>query len=1060
MNRKKAIGAWLTWGLTGCGLLFAPAAFGQSTGVLTGAVVDATTRQPVADVVVTATSPALQGEQIVVTDKTGSYRISQLPPGNYTVRLDREAYKPYSSGAITLRVNSTIRVNVTLAPTTIEEDIVVVARPPTVDVGSTTTGVIVGSELTRRIAVTPPGTHTGALRSFETLALLAPTARLEGGGVSLNGAAATENRIQIDGLASNNVNHGLNDSPLIVDFIKEMNIITGGYMPEFGRSTGGVLDVVTKSGSNEFHGSVFTTFTPGGLEGERTLVRRQGTSVSADTRLSSLRDFGFELGGPILKDRLWFYGGLNLAAHEDQITRRLNRLRYETNTDGSLKLDESGSPIRAKDERGFQLADPIPGTDKTYYASRYTAQYIGKLTWLLHPSHTLTLTAHGSPSTSGGDGKFSLYPTSGAQVFGTIEGFGPAAFTGVGRIEKSSIHDVSLKLASAFMEKRLLLDVMVGAHLAGFKVLPADGSEMGSGEGLSRVPGIFWQRGYPGAHSITDFEPVPAGSGCDAPGTAKAIYCPVTTYRSGGPGYLEDSTHNRYQGKAVATYLASALGHHVIKAGVDIEATRRIFQQANTGGVWIAEGFDGSVFQAFHFGTLVSPDEVFVPARQTFDATSTLIGGFIQDSWSVLDRVTLNAGVRYDAQIISTNEGTGMTVPSQWSPRVGVIYDFTRDGRSKLFASYARYYQNVALQLANRFTNNEITISNVPAAVCDPRDLENIAACDAPENRLNIGAPYNPDRKWNFLGSQRAPVDPELEPQSLDEISLGGEYEVLPGARAGVAYTHRSMNNVIETMSRDEGTTFFIGNPGHGATSDFPKARRDYDAMTLYFERAFASQWLAMGSYTLSHLRGNYSGGSNSSPDFDLISLLPNRDGPLPRDRTHAVKLYGAKEISLPGAVFLNVGASYNAESGAPLNVLGSHPRYGAGHVFILPRGSGGRLPWVHTIDTNLGLGYQISKDSQLTVSVDVFNLFNFQAETSRDELYTYASVRPIVNGTLDDLAETSDEACKQTMSCPTKIVTWAGGSPLDPKGKNPNYGNPTSYQKPRQIRFGAKVTF
>jgi hypothetical protein len=1055
MDRKKTIGAWLTWGIAGCGLLFARTAYGQSTGVLTGAVLDASTRQPVADVAVTATSAALQGEQTVVTDGAGSYRIPQLPPGNYTVRLEKEAYKPYASGGITLRVNSTIRVNVELLPSALKEEIVVVGKAPTVDVGSTTTGVTVDAAVVNRLALNPPGTRNGALRSFDSLALLAPGTHADGLGVSFNGTSSSQNRFQIDGLSVNNSGNALNDSPLSMEFIKEVNIATGGYMPEFGRATGGIYDVLTKSGSNELHGSVFFSVTPGGLEGARTPVRVQGTTVTLDTKLSALRDFGFEVGGPILKDKLWFYGGLNLAFQDNATTRRINRLRYEKSPDGSLKLDESGNPIRSKDEFGFQLADPIPGTEKVYYASKRTYQYIGKLTWLLNPNHNLTLLLHGSPARSGGDGKLSLRPDNGSTFFGGPE-IGPGQFSGIARIETSDIHSASLKLASAFMEKRLLLDVMLGVHHAEFDIRPADGSPVGGSEGVAGVPGVFWTRSSPGYHSIADFEALPAGSGCDPAGTKAAIYCPVTSYRTGGPGHTEEITQNRYQAKATGTYLLSALGHHVIKAGMDLEVTTHHEAEANTGGIWYYEDYGGESFLAFHYGNLVSPNDIFVPATRQFETGSTLIGGFVQDSWSVLDRVTLNAGVRYDAQLISTSESTGMTLPSQWSPRVGAIYDFTRDGRSKVFASFARYYENVTLDIAKGFVSVPLNVSSVSAAACDPRDPANKAACDAPESRQNLGPPFAPNRKWYALGGYRAPVDPDLEAASTDEISVGGEYEIFPQARAGVTYTHRYLNNVIDSMSRDEGTTAFIGNPGYGPTRDFPKAKRDYDAGTLYFQKAFSSEWLAMASYTVSSLRGNYSGGG----DFFVISLLPNRDGPLPGDRTHSLKVFGAKEIALPGSLVLNVGASYQAASGTPLNVLGTHPILGEGGVYILPRGSGGRLPWTHTIDSNLNLGYRISKDSELTVSLSVFNLFNFQGVTAQDELFTYASVRPIIGGTLADLPKEDSDACADAEACPSKLVDFSGGTPFNPKGRNPNYGSPTSYQTPRQVRFGAKVTF
>ena len=93
-------------------LLAAPAAWAQGSAVMTGTVLDASTKKPLPDVVVTVTSPALQGEQTVVTDKSGSYRIPNLPPGSYVLRCEADGYKPCSRGGITLKLDSTIRVNV------------------------------------------------------------------------------------------------------------------------------------------------------------------------------------------------------------------------------------------------------------------------------------------------------------------------------------------------------------------------------------------------------------------------------------------------------------------------------------------------------------------------------------------------------------------------------------------------------------------------------------------------------------------------------------------------------------------------------------------------------------------------------------------------------------------------------------------------------------------------------------------------------------------------------------------------------------------------------------
>jgi hypothetical protein len=149
-----------------------PAADQASSGksTIVGTIVAADTKKGVADVVVTATSPNLLGEQIVVTDAQGQYRIPQLPPGVYTLRFDKESFKPFSRSEIQLRLERTIRVNVELLPDSMSETIEITGRPPTVDVGSTSTGVNVEQDYVRRIAVKRPGGKGGASRSFESLA--------------------------------------------------------------------------------------------------------------------------------------------------------------------------------------------------------------------------------------------------------------------------------------------------------------------------------------------------------------------------------------------------------------------------------------------------------------------------------------------------------------------------------------------------------------------------------------------------------------------------------------------------------------------------------------------------------------------------------------------------------------------------------------------------------------------------------------------------------------------------------------------------------------------------
>jgi outer membrane receptor protein involved in Fe transport len=1080
--------------VAGAGLLATAPAEAQGTAVLTGTVVDTATKRPLADVVVTVTSPALQGEQTVVTDKSGAYRIPNLPAGDYTLRLEGDAYKPYSRGGIALHVNATIRVNAELLPEGIKaEEVVVVGKAPTVDVGSSSTGVTLNQDFVSRIALNAPGGKAAASRSFESLATVAPGAKSDAFGVSVNGATSPENNFVLDGVSVNDPAFGILGTPLSVEFVKELGIITGGYMPEYGKATGGIFDVVTKSGGNEFHGSVFFNVTPGSLEGPRTQIKSAGTTITTQPSLSSLRDFGADIGGYILKDRLWFYGGLQFAFNRQRLSRTLNEFQYKADP------DHIGGSIQQFDKDGFPITKSL-GTPVDYFAEERSIQYIGKLTFLINQDHNLTLSVIGTPTRSGGSGMFP-FDNTGSVAVGNI--IGP--YNTIGGQYFADSNDVSLKYSGAFNNKRQLIDITFGWHHQHQGTLAADGTgpkDVASRTGLAGQPEVVYRLNSPDWHSITDFERMPSGrckpvqvwdpTGGDA-GTGALVTktpCPVENYAKGGPGYLDDTVLDSYQGKAVFTDLLQAAGHHVIKAGVDFAYNSYQHDKAYSGGDVYRENTIGTRFDDYRlYGFMTGPDQAKLLDHYTSKTHTVSVGGFLQDSWQIMDKVTLNVGVRYDAQYMFGADGTmGLALPNQWSPRVGVIYDFTQQGRSKLYANFARYYEGVPLDMADRsFPSEPQVYSRHRNTVCDPTSTgatqPNLAGCsdDAGRRVYPSGAwhpatndpsqaskPMNPSQLWNRVGGGKEPVDPDVSPQSSDEFVVGGEYEVFENARVGVSYTHRYLNKAIEDMSRDEANTYFIGNPGFGIAKDFPKAVRNYDAMTVYFTKNYSNTWLFNASYTLSRLYGNYAGlfrpetaqlDPNITSDFDLRSLLRNRMGLLPGDSTHQLKFYAAKDFVLPAGMDILVGLTYRTRSGAPLNALGSHNLYGSDEVYVIPRGAGGTLntkdftinttrgDWIHNIDMRVGYSVRLSKDSTLGVTMDVFNIFNFQGVTGRDPRYTNSDVAPCAaGGKVPKCVSHSDPG---------------DTSAFDPKNEvNPNYGKPTAYQDPRQFRFGAKVTF
>ncbi len=482
---------------------------------------------------------------------------------------------------------------------------------------------------------------------------------------------------------------------------------------------------------------------------------------------------------------------------------------------------------------------------------------------------------------------------------------------------------------------------------------------------------------------------------------------------------------------------------------------------------------------------------------------SQIAGGFVQDSWSIMDKVTLNLGLRYDSLAMQGTDGLNrLVLNDQWSPRIGVVWDPTQQGRAKIFANYGIYYENIPLDMANRSLSAEVQPR--AAHLCDP--IQGYRVCDANTVRRAVGAgvsPAGPSQLWNVTGAPYpSAIDPNVKSPSNEEIVAGAEYELIPNARLSASYTHRNLPRALEDMSNTDGQTYFIGNPGEGIADSFPKAKRVYDAVTVSFNKTFSDLWLAQVSYTWSRLTGNYDGlwspnyqqqlDPNITANFDLKTLLLNGDGVLSADITHFIKVYLAKEFVVSPVFSISLGGSFNANSGTPVDALGAHPIYGDGLAYILSRGSAGRLPWVTSLDGKVNFNYRFTKDLVLTASVEAFNIFNSQRPTQIDQRYTQDSVGPIIGaapGTVTTAGNPPNTQygglCPQTAvngsndvsSCgqgngnlpkPYRYADGTRGQVVLPDAfqtpvvaaTNPAWGQANAYQPVRQFRFSLRVTF
>ncbi|MDX2014678.1 MAG: TonB-dependent receptor [Myxococcaceae bacterium] len=1037
-------------------------ALAQDGATLTGVVTDVVSGAPVPEVVVTVSSAALDQPRTTKTDADGFYRLTQLPPGAYRLNFQKPSFRPLTRGEAVLRLDTTLRLSVQLHPDgKLAEEVLPVGPPPGVDVASPQQGLSVTGGFLERVPLLTPSV-TG-LRTFEDLARAAPQASVDRFGSGFNGSQATENLYLVDGLQVNDPltgalrsGVGLGGVQLPLEFLEEVNVATGGLSPAFGRGTGGLVNVVTKSGSNTTRGSVWGSWWPGVFTAAGQPLRTQGSSLAFDARRHNTGDFGADLGGAIIKDRLWLYGGVAQGVDRQRVTRTVNRFLL-TDDGQDFLYDDSGN-IRSE-----RLAQASRFDDRRAFT------WLGKLTLRMAPTQTLSLSVFGSDQ---------------QRTAPAFEALSPS-----GALTTTDTTSAVLRYAGRFLDERILVDATVGWNRTEQARLPADGSRLGSTTGAAGAPQTTFRSERP--LSLREFETLPpeVADLCEPAGfvatrrvtfrdTSRFVMaCPVTgsgaAYTFGGPGLLESSQADRLQGRGSVAFLFRALGHHVARAGVDVDWTQARSTRALSGGVALTgTGPVDSPLDAESNARLIGPDALvpLVAARSSASQLST--GAFLQDSWSLLDAVTVNAGLRYDSQQLFDAAGRlGLALNHVLSPRVGFVYDFTNQGRSRLFGNYAVYQQALPLALADRALNGAPTVRTRTS--CDPvGDPANArVACTDEANALPLSSdPLAPSPDTVRLAAGRSVVDPSLRPMTKGELTAGLEYEVFANLRVGLIGTHSWLFNAVEDTSADEGATRFLGNPGSGLASGLPRADRRFFAGTLFVSRAFSDGWLVQSSYTLSSLSGNYAGfirpetgqvAPGFTQAFDTQSVTANQAGALPADQTHLIRAYVAKDFEVTSDVTVLAGLGYEGSSGRPISYLAQHPLVGLDATSVLPRGSGGRTPWLHTVHARAGVLWKLGSSQSMQVTLDVFNLFNVQEAVEVSERFSTAAVTP---ANLPPGADPQEAACLSgnNPTCVTALQkqTGQGLSPVSAADLNPNFKQPTLYQQPLSVRLGVKLSF
>jgi hypothetical protein len=1067
-------------------------AVAQSTsGSVRGIVKEKKTGEPLIAATVVATSSALQGEQVVITDEAGTYFLDNLPPGTYTLTVFYNDAK-FSRGNVLIQLGKQAVVNIPIDTSEATgETIVIQGTAPIVDQGSTETGTTITKDYTNNI---PVG------RTFGAVLGAAAGSQDDLYGASFSGSTSVESAYYVEGINTTDTAFGGISTNLPNEFIQETELITGGYNAEFGRSTGAIINVVTKQGSDEFHGSVFGYFTPGQLVAKSNPIIREGSAISTQTNLDYQYDAGAEVGGPIIPKKLWFHVGFNPSQTKRTTDRTISSFA-DTDMDGVPDINP---------ETGFTIANPqsvseLPLDFTTYF---YTAKINGAIT----QDHQFQVSAWGNPRSS-------------------TDLFAPSSAPSRQRENISDgAYDASVKWTSKFLDGKTQIDAVAGFHRGYNRESPIE--SLGGNQPL-----VFFNYG----RSLADFgafETVPAACNdldYDGDGSPDFTPCPLppATYGVGGLGFYERRTNDRLSGIISVTQRlkTGALGYHTFKGGFEYEQTTYDSSRGFSGDVQYRQSGNGTWRRRTY---LALDDAGAVPclgdldldgvpdsncsevSRLSADTKNRNLGAYLQDSWQIQPNLTLNAGIRWEQQTGYTAEflqgtvaASGEIIPevafelkNQFAPRLGVIYDPTKEGRSKLFGHYGRFYETMPMDINVRAFGGEILHTQTANAAQCPAAAGNLTTFDPAVIGMCFadGATFT---EGGFLGGSTEYVAPGTKGQYLDEFILGSEYEFMPNFKMGLTWSHRTLGDVIEDMSADSAKYYLIGNPGSdytdlseelhqtaldqglelcndadpdndpmtcglafenearsfnvGRIKFFDKPYRNYDSVQITANQRFSKNALIIASYTFSREFGNFPGlystetgqlDPNLTSMYDLQDLMANRYGPMGLDRPHNFKFDGFYQIDLKKMGVVVLGTSFRAQSGLPVNTLGQHFLYGPRESYLLPRGQVARIPSNWSADIKAQYGYNIGSRMRLDFFVDVFNIFNNQETVSVDEQYTTDAMNPIVGGDANDLLH-------------GKALNPDDGTQTGTTGtKFKNFNNETVHQAPRSVRFGLRLTF
>ena len=935
---------------------------GTQTGLITGQVVDAS-GAGVAAVQVTAAGPQIRRTE--EADDQGRFRFPALGPGTYDLHAELLGLAA-DLRAVRVSIGRTTIVQLRLVgpgqrPGTAgpaaggggeqdvaaQESIQVFAEASVIDRFDTRIGANISFDFIDQLPMP---------RFYQSVALLLPGVSDDrNGNFNFNGALTSDNQFLIDGVDTTDPASGLLAINLAYQAIQEVTVTTAAAPAEYGRSSGGVINAVTRSGTNDFQGVTRLLATNSGWNSPYSYPAREvaqlAPEIAAANGAPSRIDptLALALGGPLWRDHLFFFG-----AYDDSQSTLLGPTREGTTWNRGAEIESSAA----------------------------------KATWQVNDANTLVGQFTNDSTSLAGFGPFGLQ-AGGVGGMGDLGGtplgpaFGPLQSAVVDRVpgdifalghQSQDGNFEKLQLNSAIRQ-----DMSLELTLAQ-QVLDLTSRALNS-------------RGLTADAPHLAVEPSPAIS--PAPGEAPppavrdlVLYNGVTD---------EGLEHRpRRQGNLVINgFVQLGPTDHELKTGVDFERTvsERSFQVPGQPGVDPLTGkpVAGQLFvdQGQAPGCSGASCGPFDPATGTFqpyqlyqfydrDDTKTVeqtFAVYLSDAIAV-ERWLISLGGRFES-VRATDRDRGPLIDSSTvAPRLAVTFDAGGDRKVLLVGTYGIYYE----PFLHNFLN---TYSSVDAlSGYTPYTWNASAPACAGQNPGNLGSPcWVAGAPVGFANDLATSPNQDLHRSWLDEATFGFERQVTASVGVSLYFIHRRwhdlwdnvMQGVFDSHGNLVGTTSQVLN--------LPGAKRQQQSLQLLVQKRYTDHWQLLGSYTRSRTEGNLfeDDGADAAHFGDFSSVsdvnLVNRYGLAPYDRRDKIKAFSSyrwpwrrANLWFGTALLYASGAPYQMEQLDPLGVR-----------FLTPRGSL-RLPDELQLDLSLGSEYQLLRPG-LTVEIraEVFNVTDQQ---------------------------------------------------------------------------------